>query len=262
MEALYSATVLGFSVYLILWLFVIYSFLGVLVEMIFCVFQEGVLESRLGLLYLPLRPLYGAGAVACTLLLHSFTKEPILIFLWCMLICSVVEYVASFVMEKAFGTVTWDYSDKLLNLHGRICLEYSCYWGLLALFVVYVLDRFLYGFVVRSEGQVGETVLTLLLVLALLSWVVTLGALARIRGRVSILKARARGEAVTGSDTGWTRLIDRLAPDPVMINSFPRTSLMIEFMELTGEQRAWIRVPGHPGSSSVHEKSDETRQSA
>jgi uncharacterized membrane protein len=80
-----------------------------------------VLESRLGPQYLPLRPLYGVGAVACTLLLHSSIKEPILIFLWCMLICSVVEYFASFVMEKAFGTVTWDYSDKLLNLHGRIC---------------------------------------------------------------------------------------------------------------------------------------------
>lgn len=35
MAALYSATLLGFSVYLILWFFVIYSFLGVLVEMIF-----------------------------------------------------------------------------------------------------------------------------------------------------------------------------------------------------------------------------------
>lgn len=158
-----------------------------------------MLESRLGPQYLPLRPLYGVGAVACTLLLHSSIKEPILIFLWCMLICSVVEYFASFVMEKAFGTVTWDYSDKLLNLHGRICLEYSCYWGLLALFVLYVLDRFLYGFVVRSEGQVGEIVLTLLLVLALLSVVVTLAALARIRRSVTILKASARGEVVTGS---------------------------------------------------------------
>ena len=70
MEALYSATVLGSSVYLILWFFVIYSFLGVLVEMIFFLVQEGVLESRVGLLYLPLRPIYGVGGVACTLYLH------------------------------------------------------------------------------------------------------------------------------------------------------------------------------------------------
>jgi uncharacterized membrane protein len=250
MAALYSATVLGFSVHVILWFFVIYSFLGVLVEMIFCLVQEGVLESRLGLLYLPLRPIYGIGGVACTLLLHRFIKDPILIFIWGMLICSVVEYVASFVMEKAFSTLTWDYSDKALNLQGRICLQYSCYWGLLALLVLYVLDRFLYGFVDLSGGKVGEIVLTVLMVLALLSVLVTLAALARIRKRVAVLKARARGEAVTISDTGWDRLIHRLAPDSVMINSFPRTSLMLEFMELTGEQRAWIRVPGHPRSPS------------
>jgi uncharacterized membrane protein len=244
MEGLYSATVLGFSVYLILWFFVIYSFLGVLVEMIFCLVQEGVLESRLGLLYLPLRPIYGVGGVACTVLLHRFMQEPILVFLWGMLICSVVEYVASFVMEKAFSTVTWDYSDKALNLHGRICLQYSCCWGLLALLVLYVLDRFLYGFVDPSGGKVGEIVLTVLMILALLSLVVTLAALARIRRRVAVLKARGRGEAMTASDTVWDRLIARLAPDSVMINSFPRTSLMLEFMELTGERRAWIRVPG------------------
>jgi uncharacterized membrane protein len=244
MEGLYSATVLGFSVYLILWFFVIYAFLGVLVEMIFCLVQEGVLESRLGLLYLPLRPIYGVGGVACTVLLHRFMQEPILVFLWGMLICSVVEYVASFVMEKAFSTVTWDYSDKALNLHGRICLQYSCCWGLLALLVLYVLDQFLYGFVDPSGGKVGEIVLTVLMILALLSLVVTLAALARIRRRVAVLKARGRGEAMTASDTVWDRLIARLAPDSVMINSFPRTSLMLEFMELTGERRAWIRVPG------------------
>jgi uncharacterized membrane protein len=227
-----------------LWFFVIYSFLGVLVEMIFCLVQEGVLESRLGVLYLPLRPIYGVGGAACTLLLHRFIQEPILIFVWGMLICSFVEYVAGLVMEKAFGTVTWDYSDKALNLHGRICLQYSCYWGLLALLVLYVLDRFLYGFVDLSGGKVGEIVLTVLMVLALLSVIVTLAALSRIRKRVAILEAQARGEAATASGTSWDRLIDDLAPDSVMINSFPRTSLMLEFMELTGEQRAWIRLPG------------------
>ncbi len=60
--------------------FVIYSFLGVVVETIFCLVMEGVLESRLGLLYLPLRPMYGVGGVACMLLLHRFMSEPILVF--------------------------------------------------------------------------------------------------------------------------------------------------------------------------------------
>jgi uncharacterized membrane protein len=263
MEALYSATVLGSSVYLILWFFVIYSFLGVLVEMIFFLVQEGVLESRVGVLYLPLRPIYGVGGVACAVLLHRFIQEPILIFLFGMLICSVVEYVASFVMEKAFGTVSWGYGDKLLNLDGRVCLQYSCCWGLLALLVLYVLNRFFYGFVNLSGGQVGEIVLTVLMVLTLLSAVVTLAALARIHKRVAVLKIRARGEAVSAADSGWDRLIDRLAPDRVIINSFPRASLMMEFMELTGERRAWIRLPGHPGPpSEPHSRADKANPSA
>jgi hypothetical protein len=80
-----------------------------------------------------------------------------------------------------------------------------------------------------------------LMVLALLSMVgCYLAALARIRKRVAILKAQAQGQVVTASDTNWDRLIDGLAPDSVMINSFPWTSLMMEFMELTGERRACI----------------------
>jgi hypothetical protein len=65
--------------------------------------------------------------------------------------------------------------------------------------VLYVLDRFLYGFVSLFGRQVGEMVLTVLMVLVLLSVVVTLAGLARIGKRVAVLKAQARGEAVTAS---------------------------------------------------------------
>jgi hypothetical protein len=68
---------------------------------------------------------------------------------------------------------------------------------------------------------------------------------------------------VTASDTAWDRLNDRLVPDPVMINTFPRMILMTEFMELTGEQRAWIRLPGHPAlPSKPHRRADKTRRTA
>ena len=50
--------------------------LGVMVEVIFCRVVDGVLESRPGLLRLPLRPVHGIGGVAWTLFLHRFTQEP------------------------------------------------------------------------------------------------------------------------------------------------------------------------------------------
>ena len=55
------------DLYFALWAFLIYGFYGfygVLVEMTFCYAKQykGVIESRCGLLYLPLSPIYGFGA--------------------------------------------------------------------------------------------------------------------------------------------------------------------------------------------------------
>lgn len=130
---MYSATVLGVEWYYVLWFFFIYCVLGVVVEMIFCYAKEGVIESRVGLLYLPLSPIYGCGGVALSLFLKPYIGEPILMLLVGIVVGTLLEYIASFVMEKAFKTVFWDYSGKPLNLHGRVCLEYSIYWGLLSL---------------------------------------------------------------------------------------------------------------------------------
>jgi uncharacterized membrane protein len=233
MASLYATTVLGTSVYEILWLLLLYSVIGVLVEGVFCLVLTRRLELRLGLLYLPLRPTYGVGGLACSLLLAQYTSAPVLVFLFGFLICTVVEYVASLVTEKAFGTVSWDYSDKVLHLQGRVCLQYSLAWGLLALLAVYGLDPLLRGWVSRLDRSLGESLLSLLVILTLLSVVLTLLALARVRDRVDRLRGRLRGEPVTAPETARDRLVDRLAPDPVLINSFPQMELMAELRELT-----------------------------
>jgi uncharacterized membrane protein len=253
MDAIFSATVLGLSVYLMLWLFLVYSFAGVLIEGFFCLLVNGVLELRLGLLYLPLRPLYGFGGVACTLFLHRLLHEPILVFLLGMLICTVVEFVDSWVTEKAFGALSWDYSDKLLNVQGRVCLQYSFCWGVLALVAVYALDRVRPGLAVPAGGRLGETVLTVLLVLVVLSVVLTLAALVRVRDRVDVLRAQAAGATATAPARTWGRLVDRLVPDPVIIASFPRMSLVRELEDLTaGRPRTEVRPDnGHDGAIAL-----------
>lgn len=42
-------------------------------------------------------------------------------------------------MERAFGTVWWDYSNMPLNIQGRICLPASLLFGVGGLLAVYVL---------------------------------------------------------------------------------------------------------------------------
>lgn len=242
MAALYSTTVLGFSVYLLLWLFFVYSCAGVLIEGVFCLALDGVPELRLGLLYLPFRPLYGVGGLACTVLLVRWLQRPVVVFVLAALICSVVEYLASLWTEKAFGTVSWDYGDKPLNLHGRICPQYSACWGLLALLALYVVD----GYVLDpahhdprhvTGGTTAELTLTVLVVLSLLSAALTLGALHRTRQRVDALRTGAPDEAAAGPTTAWDRLTDRLVPEAVLIRSFPAMTLVSELKRLRSGER-------------------------
>ncbi len=257
------STEIGQIMYVVLWLFLIYSFYGVILEMIFCYAREykGVIESRCGLLYLPLSPIYGLGGTAISLILLNFFTNPILLFVLSMVICTILEYIASFVMEKAFGSVFWDYSNKPLNLQGRICLEFSIYWGFLGLLLIYVLDLTT-GVVVLNWGYAqdeagnefmrpgAEFLLNACLVLTLLSVILTLMAFRRFDQKVAFLKAQRDGTEPPRIDTGWGRLIDRLVPDVVMINTFPRMSHIVEYMELSGKPRKLIIWELHLGKTT------------
>jgi putative ABC transporter type IV len=153
-----------------------------------------------------------------------------------------VEYVASLLMDRMFDAVSWDYRHKALNLHGRICLSYSLCWGGLALAAVYLLDHPLAVLLGRVPRATGQTVLTVLMLLAVASAVLTLAALTRTRRRVAALRARAQGVVVPWTSTGWGRVVDRLVPDAVLVNSFPRMTLVVELCRLTGQEPVWIRL--------------------
>lgn len=228
--------------YLALWLFFLYGFAGVLVEMLYCwtVEFKGVIESRTGLLYLPINPLYGLGGVVISLVLIPFVDNPIAVFFVGALVGSVLEFVASWVMEKLFGAVYWDYSDEFLNIQGRICLKYAAFWGLLSLVLLYVLDVLNLLFIVNVIGEFGFPVLIVLIVLFVLSVALTLATFQRVGQRNRVLQARRDGQDAVLPNPWWGRVVDRLVPDQVLVNSFPRMSIVTEYQELTGVERTLI----------------------
>jgi len=228
--------------YVVLWLFFLYGFAGVLVEMIYCWTIEftGVIESRTGLLYLPMNPLYGLGGVVISLVLIPFVDNPVAVFFAGALVGSVLEFVASWVMEKVFHAVYWDYCDEFLNIQGRICLKYAFFWGLLSLGLLYVLDVLNLVIIVNVFGQAGLPLLAVLIVLFLLAVPLTLLAFRRVEQRNRVLRARRDGQEAVLPNPWWGRLVDRLVPDQVLVNSFPRMSLITEFQELSGVHRTLI----------------------
>lgn len=110
--------------------FFVYSFIGYIIEIIYCSIIEKKLVSR-GFLFGPILPVYGVGMLSVIIATIPVKHDLILTFFVSMLVCSVTEYCTSWILEKVYGIKWWDYSnDTRFNLHGRICLHSSLLFGI------------------------------------------------------------------------------------------------------------------------------------
>lgn len=126
----------GITLWRIVAYFIIYSVAGFIIETIFGILTKGVLESRKSFLYGPFCSIYGLGAVLMILPLQRFKKNNYTLFAAGFVIGSIIEYLVSLIGELIFHIKWWDYSDQILNLNGRICVQFSLFWGLLAIYLM------------------------------------------------------------------------------------------------------------------------------
>lgn len=139
--------------------FIVFSFMGWVWETVYCTFKTKHWQNR-GFLYGPVCPIYGTAAVTALIV---FNFVPVLntgslaswkIFLICAAGSAVIEYTTSYVLEKIFHAVWWDYSTVPLNINGRICLPATCGFGLAGIVIV----RYLFPFI-RSLHQENRPLL-------------------------------------------------------------------------------------------------------
>ena len=120
-------------------IFFIFSFIGWLVEVL-----EGLINKRgfinRGFLVGPICPIYGIGSLLITFLLKKYTNDPIALFIMAIVVCGVLEYFTSYIMEKLFHARWWDYSGYKYNINGRVCLNTIIPFGILGLLIMYVLN--------------------------------------------------------------------------------------------------------------------------
>jgi len=122
------------SITIFIW-FILYSTLGWIVETVYCSIKGLKWDNR-GMLVGPYCPIYGVGAVLDVLLCSSLPNAAAVFFV-CMAGSAVLEYFTSYMTERLFHAVWWDYSDIPLNLNGRICLPCSLSFGVAGLVVLY-----------------------------------------------------------------------------------------------------------------------------
>lgn len=136
-----SFQILGISIWRICAYFIIYSVVGFIIETLFAIIFHNVFESRQSFLYGPFCSIYGIGAVVMILALNKyFNKNNHLLFLGGFITGSIVEYILSLIGELILNVRWWDYSDRFLNINGRICFLYSLFWGFLAVYLMKVIN--------------------------------------------------------------------------------------------------------------------------
>lgn len=125
------------NIVLLFFLFIVYSFLGWIIECIYNYYYTGKLANR-GFLIGPWIPIYGIGSLLIIAFLTKYMQHPITLFVMACVICSILEYFTSFFMEIIFKNRWWDYSHKKFNLNGRICLETTIPFGFAGLGLCYI----------------------------------------------------------------------------------------------------------------------------
>ena len=153
------------EIYLLL--FISYAFLGWCME-VTCKFIQYKKFINRGFLIGPYCPIYGWGALAITILLKRYMEDPLVLFVMSTLICSIIEYLTSYFMEKKYHARWWDYSNKKFNINGRICLETLIPFGILGVAIMYGTNPILF----KLYNQIPQLVINILTAILFIGFIV------------------------------------------------------------------------------------------
>lgn len=161
-------------------IFFIYSILGWLMESTYVSIAQRRFVDR-GFLIGPYCPIYGFGAIIIIFYLTQYKDNILTIFILGMVICSFIEYVTSYLMEKIFNARWWDYSDKKMNLNGRICLKNAILFGIGGIAVIYILQPFINKIIYRIDDSIILIITIVFLIIYITDTIVSFNIVNRLK---------------------------------------------------------------------------------
>ena len=150
-------------------------------ESIYCFVIDKKFVNR-GFLIGPVCPIYGVGCLFIIIFLDKYRDDPIVLFCMAVIICSILEYFTSYIMEKIFKTRWWDYSQKKYNLNGRICLDIIIAFGVLGLILTYIIHPFVKDILFLIDPVLLKVITSILFILFLVDVSVSTKIIYRIKG--------------------------------------------------------------------------------
>ena len=194
----------GMTYYQILWYFMIYSFAGWCIEVIFHVFSVGKIINR-GFLCGPVCPVYGFGVLSVFTVVYSVLPDifhyPVekliggddiigilLVFICGVVFATIVELAAGWLLDAAFHARWWDYSNEPFNFRGYICPRFSLIWGIACLLVVRVVQPAMANsLLLRIPERIGWPILGVLYATFIADFIVTVMIVAGLNKKLEEL---------------------------------------------------------------------------
>lgn len=130
----------------LLLLFFAFSFIGWCIEVVLKYRQFHRFINR-GFLTGPWLPIYGFGAVLITVSVQEiagFESSIGTTFVISFYVCGAVEYLASYFLERRYHARWWDYSQKPMNLKGRVWIGNLILFGLGGIAIIELANPFFY----------------------------------------------------------------------------------------------------------------------
>ena len=171
-------------------LFFIYAIIGWIVEVTYVFILDKKLVNR-GFLIGPYIPIYGVCATIMTLYLTQYKSNPLTVFILAMFICSFIEYMTSYYMEKLFKARWWDYSNQKFNLNGRTCLLNTFLFGVLALVLIYIVNPPLLSLIDKINKNTLNIISVICLVIFLIDLVISTKVILNLKDKISQVKSDA-----------------------------------------------------------------------
>ncbi len=171
-------------------LFMFYSFFGYILEITNCSIREKKLVLNRGFFLGPYLPIYGVSCLLMGSFIIRYKSDLVTAFVMSAFVCTTVEYITSYVLEKIFKARWWDYSDRRFNIEGRVCLFNAFLFGIGGVFFTYVLNPVVVSIIGKLPILALRIVAIILMLIFLSDVIITIRTLYQVK--VSSLKFKSR----------------------------------------------------------------------
>lgn len=194
--------------------FLVFAFIGWLYESTICALANYGHFANSGFLLGPCCPIYGAGALACWLLLRGIPNVGVQ-FLTAALVCSAIEYSVGVLLERLTGARFWDYSKFPFNINGRVCLYGAMLFGAGAVIICRVAEPALLAALSPVPRGILATVAIACAVLLALDTAFTLASWRQLSQKLELMRIEMADKINDSLKEASESLLDKV-PESVL----------------------------------------------